>query len=72
MSVACSQGLIVCGQNLFLPIIITTPREGGERGNQMKTGEIERGNAPRFIPQNIPHTDPTVHDRTDKERRKTQ
>src|ERR1035437_1445613 len=43
-----------------------------ERGNQMKTGEIERGNAPRFIPQNIPHTDPTVHDRTDKGRRKTQ
>ena len=43
-----------------------------ERGNQMKTGEIERGNAPRFIPQNIPHKDPTLHDRTDKERHKTQ
>lgn len=47
-------------------------RGGAERGNQMKTAELERRRASRFIPQNIPHTGLTAHDRTDKVRRKAQ
>ena len=67
--------LLECMEKVDDKIAELKPRpelKGVERGNQMKTGELERPRASRFIPQNIPHKDPTLHDRTDKERRKTQ
>ncbi len=62
---------LLAGEEISEPMPSPGP-EGAERGNQINIGELERRRAPRFIPQNIPHTDPTVHDRTDQGRRKVQ
>jgi hypothetical protein len=38
----------------------------------MRIGELDEEKSIAIHPSNIPHKDPTVPDRTDKERRKTQ